>query len=139
MPIVSPMALICFLAIVSFVTIAFLVGSRSALGSIRTPAAIIVLWLGVPAIMAYTGLLRKYDVSPPPLLIFIAAVNLATTILAFSNVGDRLIERIGIHYLVGFQIFRVPLEVLLHRLYEEGVVPVQMTFAGSNFDIVSGI
>ena len=41
--------------------------------------------------------------------------------------------------LVGYQVFRVPLEWVLHELYSEGVIPVQMTYAGQNFDIVTGV
>ena len=41
--------------------------------------------------------------------------------------------------LVGYQVFRVPLEWVLHELYSEGVIPVQMTYAGRNFDVVTGV
>jgi len=40
--------------------------------------------------------------------------------------------------LVGAQSFRLPLELLLHQASREGVMPVQMSFAGWNFDIVTG-
>jgi hypothetical protein len=30
-------------------------------------------------------------------------------------------------------------ELVLHRLYVRGVIPVQMTYAGRNFDMVSGM
>jgi hypothetical protein len=39
---------------------------------------------------------------------------------------------------VTLQAFRIAVEWLLHRFYVEGLVPVQMTYAGRNFDIVSG-
>ena len=41
--------------------------------------------------------------------------------------------------LVGVQAFRFPLELLLHELYVEGHLPVEMTFLGANFDIATGI
>jgi hypothetical protein len=37
------------------------------------------------------------------------------------------------------QVFRLPLELVLHQWYGEGVLPIQMTYAGSNYDIASGI
>ena len=83
-------------------------------------------------LLTFTGL-------PPTFFVLLLLTTLATTVLAFSPVGTRLVTGEGIAGLVGFQVFRVPLELLLHRLHQEGVVPVQMTFAGSNFDIVSGI
>jgi len=48
------------------------------------------------------------------------------------------VQSVPIAGLIGFQVFRVPVEMVLHRLYVEGLVPVQMTYAGYNFDIVSG-
>jgi hypothetical protein len=41
--------------------------------------------------------------------------------------------------LVGYQGFRVLVELLLHRAYSEGLMPVQMSYTGRNFDIVTGI
>lgn len=58
--------------------------------------------------------------------------------LAFSAEGSRLAAGIPLACLVGYQVFRVPLEWALHRLYSEGVVPVQMTYAGQNFDVITG-
>jgi hypothetical protein len=41
--------------------------------------------------------------------------------------------------LAGFQAFRLPLELVLHRWYREGSMPLQMTYEGHNFDIVTGL
>ena len=35
--------------------------------------------------------------------------------------------------------FRLPLELAMHEMYERGVMPVQMSYSGRNFDIVTGI
>jgi hypothetical protein len=39
---------------------------------------------------------------------------------------------------VGFQAFRLPLELAMHEMYVRGVMPVQMSYSGRNFDIASG-
>lgn len=41
--------------------------------------------------------------------------------------------------LVGFQLFRIPVELLLYRLAAEQVIPEVMTFSGRNFDILAGM
>jgi hypothetical protein len=41
--------------------------------------------------------------------------------------------------LITAQGFRLPLELVLHTWEAQGVIPVQMTFEGHNFDIVTGI
>jgi hypothetical protein len=53
--------------------------------------------------------------------------------------GRRLALKLPIAALVGFHAFRLPLELVLHRWHAEGVLPVQMTYVGHNFDIISGI
>jgi hypothetical protein len=40
--------------------------------------------------------------------------------------------------LVGAQAFRLPLELVMHQAALEGTMPPQMTYSGSNFDIVTG-
>jgi hypothetical protein len=39
---------------------------------------------------------------------------------------------------MGFQTFRLPLELVLHSWSTQGSIPTSMTFDGSNFDIVTG-
>ena len=48
-------------------------------------------------------------------------------------------DRLPLAALIGFQAFRLPLELVLHKAAAEGVMPVQMSFSGYNFDILSGL
>jgi hypothetical protein len=105
----------------------------------RRRAALLALgWLGAAWAVAASGILARFDLRPPPLPIFLLLCALATATLAFSPLGTRLARNLPLTGLIGFQVFRVPVELWLHRLYVEGVVPVQMTFAGSNLDVLSG-
>jgi hypothetical protein len=54
-------------------------------------------------------------------------------------VGGRLAAGVPLAALVGVQAFRFPLELAMHRAYEEGLMPVQMSYSGRNFDIVTGV
>jgi hypothetical protein len=40
---------------------------------------------------------------------------------------------------VGISAFRLPLEVLMNHAHHEGVMPVQMSYSGQNYDVVTGI
>lgn len=100
---------------------------------------IIAAWLGVSTLLAESGILRQFNRTPPPFVLFAFGFTFATTVLALSPLGTRLVKDTGIAWLMAFQAFRIPVELWLHRLYQEGVVPVQMTYSGRNFDIVSGI
>jgi len=59
--------------------------------------------------------------------------------LAFSRLGTTLASSVPVAWLVGFHAFRFPLELVMHRAATDGTMPPQMTFTGSNFDIVTGV
>lgn len=96
------------------------------------------LWMGLTLAAAATGRLA-FGSFPPPLF-FLFALILALGIgLASSRVGERLALGLPLAALVGIQGFRLPLELLMHRAYTEGVMPEQMSYSGLNFDILTGI
>lgn len=96
-------------------------------------------WLVVPGLLAARGTLDRWSPMPAPPLVVTGLLTLATLGLALSPFGARVAQRFTLAALVGYQFFRVPLELLLNRLAHEGLVPAAMTFHGRNFDIVSGI
>ncbi|HMV49254.1 MAG TPA: hypothetical protein PLD20_05900 [Blastocatellia bacterium] len=100
---------------------------------------IVAAYLGISSLLAESGILREFERRPPPFLLMAFGFTFATAVLAFSPVGTRLVSGAGIAGLIAFQAFRIPVELWLHRLYQEGVVPVQMTYSGRNFDILSGV
>jgi hypothetical protein len=133
-----------FVCTVAFVIVMWLMAIDSAEDlSYRTRAttALVVLagWLGLPAVLAITGRLDRYDPLPAPALLLVAALTAANIAGIFSPIGRALARHAKLAWLVGFQAFRIPVEWWLHHAYEFGFVPVQMTYAGRNFDIITGI
>ena len=108
-------------------------------GRFGVVAMVLVFWLLVPAVLASRGLLDQYSPLPAPGFVLVGLITFGTVILALSAFGSRLAAGIPLAGLVGYQVFRVPLEWVLHELYAEGVIPVQMTYAGQNFDFVTGV
>ena len=100
-------------------------------------AVAVAAWLGIHAGLAESGVLEGASV-PPPVMPYLFLTILVALLLVFSPVGTRLRE-LPLVWLVGLQSFRVPLEWLLHQLYEVGTLPVQMTWSGYNFDVLTGI
>lgn len=149
MPPASPFAQAVIILLVATLAFVFIYAVRNAGDSGEsntvtrrwTGGAIVIVtvWLASSTLMAESGILREFQRRPPPFLLLVGAFTLATAVLAFSPVGNRLVNGVGIAGLIAFQVFRIPVELWLHRLYQEGVVPVQMTYEGRNFDIVSGI
>ena len=81
-------------------------------------------WMSATGVLATTGMLSGGSLVPPPAFL--------------ALLGGRIADTVPLAASVGVQAFRVPLEVLLHRLHLEQGLPEQMTYAGWNFDIVTG-
>jgi len=126
-----------FLAVIALVSTALLYGASRAFPRRRLAVgAALFAWLALTAAPSATGLVREVD-GPAPLIGFFAVSNLTALALGLSPVGRRLAGLPAVA-LVGFHAFRLPLELVLHTWWTEGVVPVQMTFHGHNLDILTG-
>jgi hypothetical protein len=96
-------------------------------------------WLLLTLLAAASGVLRRFDAVPPPFFALVLAVVALGVAVPCSPLGTRLVRGLPLWALVGSQVFRFPLELLMHRAYVEGVMPVQMSYAGRNYDIVTGL
>jgi hypothetical protein len=134
----SPSAVL-FCLVVLAVAVAVAVGLRRAGAGVRPLLAILFAYIAIPGHLARTGALESWDATPPPALALILGLSALTAMIVFSVVGARLAVGIPLAAIVLLQSFRVAVEWLLHRLYLEGSVPVQMTWSGRNFDVVTGI
>src|SRR5687768_12809922 len=83
-------------------------------------------WFAVALALAEGGVLRDPDAIPPPMLLVLLPVLLLPTLLAFSKVGTALVSHVPVAALVGFHGFRLPLELLMLRAANEGIMPPQM-------------
>jgi hypothetical protein len=73
------------------------------------PVVAMLLWLPVVLALTYTSAFRRLALSTPP------------------------------QWLIYFQGFRIVVELLLFQAFVRGLLPVQMTFEGRNFDVLSGV
>lgn len=90
------------------------------------------------AVLAETGVLANAAHRPPPFVLLLLGCLVVAAATALSSVGARLAASVPLSVLVGAQGFRLPLELVMHRAAKEGVMPVEMSYAGYNFDIVTG-
>lgn len=106
--------------------------------STRVSAALALSWMAVWWVVARSGHLARVDVLPPPAVLIVGSLLVVGIGLARSRVGEWLAAGLPTATLIGLQAFRLPLELTMHRAASEGVMPVQMSFSGWNFDIVTG-
>jgi hypothetical protein len=81
----------------------------------------------------------SFETRPPTMLFVFAGVFILAFGGGLSRFGKQLAVGLPLVALVGFQAFRFPLELLLHQAYREGLMSVQMSYSGRNFDIVTGV
>lgn len=99
----------------------------------------IIAWLFLSALGAFYGFFEDFEAKPPRLLILFA-VNTIVLILLFSLKRSRtLIKKLPITILTFIHIIRIPVEMVLWWLANEGMLDHKLTFEGSNFDILVGI
>jgi hypothetical protein len=128
--------------VVTFITIGIARAARRA-GLPRTLAASVavgmIVWLGVTAALAQSGVLGVWTALPPwwPLLPLTALVTLV--LLSLTSTFRRLLAEIPPWQPVALQAFRVGVELAFWRLHAEGVAPIQVTFEGRNFDALVGL
>ncbi|MEM6991878.1 MAG: hypothetical protein AAF721_15325 [Myxococcota bacterium] len=135
---------VVFVLIVAVVVVAFVAATARAdrvlngkplAGKVALGTAV---WLGITAAASASGFLSKQSVPPPVMLFFVASMGVALWV-ALSHVGHRLASAVPIAGLVAIHGFRLPLELVLHEWHAQGVLPLQMTYSGRNFDIVTGV
>jgi hypothetical protein len=95
-------------------------------------------WLGITLALARAGMLG-FATTPPTMMVLIAVALALAIAVGTSPVGRQIATGIPLAALVGVQGFRFPLELMLHQAYNEGLMPVQMSFSGFNFDILTGL
>ena len=97
-----------------------------------------VAWLLFTGVLACSGVLADFSSTPPRIAFLLFPSILLAVFLGFSKFGTRL-SLMPLAFLIGFQAFRIPVELLIHRAVREGIAPPQMTWTGLNLDILSGV
>jgi hypothetical protein len=95
-------------------------------------------WLAFTAVLGLSGFLSRFEGAPPPIMLLLGPTLGLPLWLGFSRTGGQLAQA-PLGLLVGFHAFRLPLELVMHQAAAIGLMPPQMTYTGSNFDITTGI
>ena len=105
----------------------------------KTTLVVIFAWLLLQSILAFSGFYTVTDTFPPrfaltalPAILFIIGIFVTAR-------GRSYIDSLDTKTLTLLHIVRIPVEICLYWLFLYKAVPQLMTFAGRNFDILSGI
>jgi hypothetical protein len=100
---------------------------------------ILLLWSAMLLVLSYLGFFADFSSMPPrPALAIIIPLPFVL-IIALSKKGTQLLRSFPQHWVVYMQSFRIIVELLLLSAFIAGKLPVQMTYEGRNFDIMTGV
>jgi hypothetical protein len=112
---------------------------KSTPGRATIPVVAMIFWLSLTGAIAASGTLQHFDSTPPPIGVLIIGAFVLNTALAWSPYGTRLRDSVPIQFIVGFQVFRLGVEIFLWAGARTHLVPPQMTFEGRNWDVITGL
>jgi hypothetical protein len=121
----------------TFITITFLAILFFYLGTGRDKRVLIsgIIWVFITGMLAYSGFLQNTSAIPPRFLLVLAGA-IGLSVYLYRVTKDKQLNR---YALLAVHTLRLPVELVLYQLFLLKKVPVLMTFAGWNFDILVGI
>jgi hypothetical protein len=106
---------------------------------LNTYVGVLVAWGVVVSTVSIAGVMGDFSIFPfnfaPLLFIPLIAIILFT----FSRSLKEVLSHIHPGRIIRLQVFRIFVEILLWFLFLDSVLPIQMTFEGRNFDVLSGL
>jgi len=115
--------------------IARYVNRKAAIGAL----AALCLWFIYAGLLGYFGVLRNTTARPPGIAFVVVPVLVFLIVfIVRASASARLASAFPLWVLLGTQCFRIGVELFLHQLWIEGVVPRMLTFEGANVDIYIG-
>jgi len=99
-----------------------------------------IVWIVIQSILGQSGVYQDTGTLPPKIMLFgVFPMLVLIAVMFLTPKGKAFIDRIDLKTLTYFHFVRVPVEVVLFLLFQQGAVSVYMTFEGTNFDMLSGI
>ncbi len=96
---------------------------------------VIPLWILIVGVVSYSGYFTNTSVKPPRFLAVMLA-SICLSMFLFKTVNKN---KLNINLLLAIHTLRLPVELVLYKLFLLKKVPILMTFKGWNFDILIGI
>jgi len=96
-------------------------------------------WAVLMAALSLAGIVSDFSTFPPRLLIVLVIPLIAIIWVVSTKEIREILRHTPAETIIWLQSFRIIVEVLLWRLFVDNLAPIQMTFEGRNFDILSGL
>ena len=106
---------------------------------IRNTLIGVAFWVILLTVLSLSGFFADYSAIPPRIGMAVAIPLPIVLVFAYSRTGREWLQRTPPQRLVYLQAFRILVECMLWLYVVRGLIPVQMSFEGRNFDVLSGL
>jgi hypothetical protein len=129
-----------FVAMMAAVVVALIARYISRRTAFRVLAGLCV-WFVYAGLLGYFGVIKNTAIRPPGIAFLLVPVLFflfLSIVFIMRPVGAHLTQAFPIWIILGTQCFRIGVELFLHQLSVDGLVPKMLTFEGANVDIYIG-
>jgi hypothetical protein len=128
-----------FVAVMTTFVVALICRYINRRAALRVLAGVVV-WFLYAGLMGHFGIISNSEMRPPGIVFIVIPVLLFLILfLVRPSASAQGVLSFPLWLILGTQCFRVGVELFLHRLWIEGLVPRMMTFKGANVDIYIGL
>jgi xanthine/uracil/vitamin C permease (AzgA family) len=109
----------------------------------RTATAVVAglaVWIVYVGLLSYFGVVRNPGMRPPGIVLIVLPVFLFVALfLVRTSAALNVALALPVWLILGLQSFRIGVELLLHQIWLDGLIPRLMTYEGGNVDIFVGL
>jgi hypothetical protein len=129
---------LAFLAMMAAIVIALIARYLNLRGAFRVLVGLSV-WLIYAGLLGFFGVVKNTATRPPGIAFIVVPVLVFLFLfIVRSSASARLALAFPLWIILGMQCFRIGVELFLHQLWIDGLVPKMLTFEGANVDIYIG-
>ena len=111
------------------------IDQKSRFKKLLIPTVVLLSWLAIQFIISTSGFYHDLSLPPRIPLFMILPLFLFTIIFLRYKKDDQLLQVIPLYVPIAYQSFRAIIEPIFYFTHLEGILPIQVTFEGSNYDI----
>ena len=132
----TPTYFLGFVLVTTVAVVALCARYRDARSAARW-LAVLAGWFLYVGVLGYRGVVANFALRPPGIAFVLLPVVLFLVFFVV-RAGTRGVVTFPLWVLIGAQVFRVGVELFIHQLWQDGLVPKMLTYAGANVDIYVG-
>ena len=127
-----------FVVMMATVVVAIITRYLNRRAAFRVLAGLSV-WFIYAGLLGYFGVVKNTAMRPPGIAFIVVPVFVFILLFIVRSSADaRVALAFPLWIILGTQCFRIGVELFLHQLWIDGLVPKMLTFEGANVDIYVG-